>query len=108
MLATLRDWWQTGRNDTGASRAETISLVPERVSLLEAKRIARANEPGDGSPQVSVVDAVESVPHGRTGSVAPVGDTLNDYLIDCATVSDIAPSGFSEFQRYRCMPAQVR
>jgi tetratricopeptide (TPR) repeat protein len=61
MLTALRDWWQTGHNDTGAPRAETISLVPEGVSLLEAERIARANEPGDGSPQVSVVDAVGEV-----------------------------------------------
>jgi hypothetical protein len=61
MLTALRDWWQTGYNNTGAPRAETISLVPEGVSLLEAERIARANEPGDGSPQVSVVEAFGEV-----------------------------------------------
>jgi hypothetical protein len=33
-----------GSNDTGTPRADTISLVPEGVALLEAERIARANE----------------------------------------------------------------
>jgi tetratricopeptide (TPR) repeat protein len=55
MLAALLDWWQTGMNDSGTSRPDTISLVPEGVPLLEAERIARANEPGDGSPQTEVV-----------------------------------------------------
>ncbi|NJN68320.1 MAG: tetratricopeptide repeat protein [Chloroflexaceae bacterium] len=64
MLAALRDWWQTGTNDTGTPRAETISLVPEGATLLEAERIARANEPGDGSPQTSVVDALNAVVGG--------------------------------------------
>jgi hypothetical protein len=35
--------------------SDTISLVPEGVPLLEAERIAHANEPGDGSPQREVV-----------------------------------------------------
>jgi hypothetical protein len=54
----LLDWWQMGYNDTGTPRPDTISLVPEGVPLLEAERIARTNEPGDGSPQTEVVAAL--------------------------------------------------
>jgi tetratricopeptide (TPR) repeat protein len=58
MLTALRDWWQTGVNDSGTPCPDTISLVPEGVPLREAERIARANEPGDGSPQREVVDVL--------------------------------------------------
>jgi tetratricopeptide (TPR) repeat protein len=61
MLAALRDWWQTGVNDSGTPRPDTISLVPEGVPLREAERIARANEPGDGSPQRDVVAVLGGV-----------------------------------------------
>ncbi len=60
MLTALRDWWLTVKNDTGTPRADTISLVPEGVALLEAERIARANEPGDCSPQQSVADVLQA------------------------------------------------
>jgi tetratricopeptide (TPR) repeat protein len=60
MLMALRDWWQTGINDIGAPRPDTISPIPEGVSLLEAERIARQREPGDGLPQVNVVDKIEA------------------------------------------------
>ena len=68
MLIALRDWWQTGINDVGAPRpgtgvssnAPTISPIPEGIRLLEAERIAREREPGDGSPQKSVVEQIEN------------------------------------------------
>jgi tetratricopeptide (TPR) repeat protein len=61
MLIALRDWWQTGLNDIGTPRPDTISPIPENIPLLEAERIAREREPGDGSPQKSVVEQIESV-----------------------------------------------
>jgi len=60
MLLALRDWWQTGTNDIGTPRPETISPIPEGIPLLEAERIAREREPGDGSPQKGVVEQIEA------------------------------------------------
>jgi tetratricopeptide (TPR) repeat protein len=60
MLIALRDWWQTGVNDIGTPRPDTISPIPEGIPLLEAERIAREREPGDGSPQKSVVEQIEA------------------------------------------------
>lgn len=60
MLIALRDWWQTGVNDIGTPRPDTISPIPEGIPLLEAERIARECEPGDGSPQRSVVEQIET------------------------------------------------
>ncbi len=59
MLIALRDWWQTGMNDVGTPRPDTISPIPEGIPLLEAERIAREREPGDGSPQKSVVEQID-------------------------------------------------
>lgn len=60
MLTALLDWWKTGFNDTGTPRPDTISPIPEGIPLLEAERIAREREPGDGSPQTSVVEQIEA------------------------------------------------
>ena len=60
MLIALRDWWKTGVNDIGTPRPDTISPIPEGIALLEAERIAREREPGDGSPQKSVVEQIEA------------------------------------------------
>ncbi len=60
MLTALRDWWKTGVNDIGAPRLDTISPIPEGIALLEAERIARERELGDGSQQKSVVEQIES------------------------------------------------
>jgi hypothetical protein len=60
MLIALRDWWKTGLNDIGTPRPDTISPIPEGIPLLEAERIAREREPGDGSPQKSVVEQIEA------------------------------------------------
>ena len=59
MLIALREWWQTGVNDLGTPRPDTISPIREGIALLEAERIAREREPGDGSPQKSVVEQME-------------------------------------------------
>ncbi len=61
MLIALRDWRQTGTNDIGTPRPDTISPIPEGIALLEAERIAREREPGDGSLQKSVVEQIETV-----------------------------------------------
>jgi tetratricopeptide (TPR) repeat protein len=60
VLIALRDWWKTGLNDIGTPRPDTISPIPEGIPLLEAERIAREREPGDGSPQKSVVEQIEA------------------------------------------------
>ncbi len=59
MLIALRDWWQAGVNDIGTPRPDTISPIPEGIPLLEAEHIAREREPGDGSPQKSVIEQIE-------------------------------------------------
>jgi tetratricopeptide (TPR) repeat protein len=59
MLNSLRDWWKVGNNDLGTPRADTISQIPEGIPLLEAERIARELEPGDGSPQKSVIEQID-------------------------------------------------
>jgi len=81
MHITLRDWWKTCVNDISQGfadqskpstlnatetnpcdstlRPDTISPIPEGIALLEAERIAREHEPGDGSPQKSVVEQIE-------------------------------------------------
>lgn len=60
MLIALRDWWKTGINDIGTPRPDTISPIPGGIALLEAERIAREREPGDGSPQKSAVEQIEA------------------------------------------------
>lgn len=59
MLLALRGWWRTGVNDIGTPRPDTISPILEGIPLLEAERIAREREPGDGSPHESVVEQIE-------------------------------------------------
>jgi tetratricopeptide (TPR) repeat protein len=58
MLITLRDWWQSGMKNIGTPRPDTISPIPEGIPLLEAERLARQREPGDGLPQQSVVEQI--------------------------------------------------
>jgi tetratricopeptide (TPR) repeat protein len=59
MLQRLHDWWQTGCNDVGMPRTDTISLIQEGIKLRDAETAARQREPGDGSPQKSVVEQIE-------------------------------------------------
>ena len=62
MLMALRDWWQSGVNDIGTPPPDTISPLPEGIALLEAEKMARQREPGDGSAQTSVVDQINVSP----------------------------------------------
>ncbi len=48
-------------SDIDTPRLDTISPIPEGIPLLEAERIAREREPGDGSPQRTVVEQIEAV-----------------------------------------------
>jgi hypothetical protein len=41
-------------------RPDTISPIPEGILLLEVERKARDREPGDGSPQKSVIEQIEA------------------------------------------------
>ena len=49
--------------EIGTPYTDTISLIPEGILLLEAERIAREREPGDGSSQQTVVEQVEAASH---------------------------------------------
>jgi hypothetical protein len=49
-----------GFDDIGAPCPDTISPIPEVIPLLEAERIAREREPGDGSPQKTVIEQIEA------------------------------------------------
>jgi tetratricopeptide (TPR) repeat protein len=60
LLLTLREWWRRGNNDTGVPRPDTISPLPEGMALIEAERIARHREPGDGTAQRSVIEQIEA------------------------------------------------
>jgi hypothetical protein len=68
MLAAVRDWWQSGVNDIGTPRPDTISPIPEGIPLLEAERIAREREPGDGSRQRAVLDKIAQHLNGMEGA----------------------------------------
>ena len=60
-LRRLKAFWQTGANDVGQPRPDTISPIPENISLLDAERLAREREPGDGRPQMLVMECLDSV-----------------------------------------------
>lgn len=66
MLYALRDWWRMGKNDIGTPRLDTISPIPEGISLLEAERIARERELGDSSPQKTLIEQIEKMLEMRT------------------------------------------
>lgn len=59
MLIALHDWWSTGINDIGVIRQDTISPIPENIPLIEAEKIAREREPGDGSTQVTMIEQIK-------------------------------------------------
>jgi hypothetical protein len=56
VVVALGEWWKDGTNSTGESRALSISPIPEGISLLDAEKIAREREPGDGSAQKAVLE----------------------------------------------------
>jgi hypothetical protein len=47
-------------NDIGTPHPATISPIPEGIPLLEAERIAREREPGDGSSQKTMIEQIEA------------------------------------------------
>lgn len=61
MLVALRDWWQSGFNSVGKPRPDTISLLREDIALLEAERIARNQEPGNGLHQLGVLEQINAL-----------------------------------------------
>ncbi len=58
MLEALAEWW--GTNDVGTPRPDTISPIKEEMPLLKAERKARDLEPGDGSPQRTILEQIKS------------------------------------------------
>ncbi len=60
MLLKLRNWWQSGSNDIGTPRPDSISQILEGVSLLEGERLARLKELGDGTPQQTVLEQLDN------------------------------------------------
>ena len=61
ILAALRDWWKTGDNRIGVPRYDSLSLIPENLTLLHAEQMARQREPGDHAPQRTVVERIDAV-----------------------------------------------
>jgi hypothetical protein len=59
-LIKLRNWWETGINDVGTQRLDTIAPLPEGITLLEAESIARERELGDGKPQKRVLEQIDT------------------------------------------------
>lgn len=60
MLANLENWWKTGINEVAQLRLDTMSIVTEGISLLEAESMAREQEPGDLLVQKTVIQQIES------------------------------------------------
>jgi len=59
MLVALRDWWRTGVNDIGVPLKDVYQPIPEGIPLLEAERIARKQELGDGKIQKTVMERID-------------------------------------------------
>ena len=60
MLIALRDWWSIGSNDIGQAKPYTISPIPEDIKLIKAEQIAREREPGESSPQRTVLEQINA------------------------------------------------
>lgn len=56
MIERIAEWWSMGMNQPTLGDAPTISPLPLDVPLIDAERIAREREPGDGSTQIPVLD----------------------------------------------------
>jgi tetratricopeptide (TPR) repeat protein len=63
MLFALRSWWATGVNEVDTPRPDTISPLPNGIPLLEAEKLARGREQGDGSIQRNVLEQLEAAIH---------------------------------------------
>lgn len=60
LLTALRNWWRMATNNTGIPCPDTIAPIPDDIPLLDAERMAREREPGDGSPQRDMIEQVEA------------------------------------------------
>lgn len=58
MLRVLRDYWSEGRNHED-HRRDSISPLPEGISLLQAENIARKREPGNRGRQETVTQKLD-------------------------------------------------
>jgi tetratricopeptide (TPR) repeat protein len=61
MLTLLREWWSAGANTLPGDKPGVVSLTPQGLSLLEAEKLAREVEPGDGLPQKTVLQQIDAV-----------------------------------------------
>lgn len=61
MLHALYDWWRSASNSIGMPREGSIANVPEGILLLDAERMSRSREPGDGSTQKTLLEQLEQV-----------------------------------------------
>ena len=59
MLVTLRDWWRMSINNVGTPRPDSIWPIPEGIPLIEAERIVREHEPGEGTSQTFIIEQIE-------------------------------------------------
>lgn len=60
-FSSLRNILKPLQFDVGTPRPDTISPIPENITLLDAEKIAREREPGDGTKQRWVVEQIEAV-----------------------------------------------
>lgn len=56
MLVVLHDWWKSGNNKIRVQKQDTVSPIPKGIALLEAEKLARELELGDGNTQITVLD----------------------------------------------------
>ena len=59
MLSTLHNWWASSLNPIDASREQIASHTLQSIPLVEAERIVRKQEIGDGFEQKSVLAQIE-------------------------------------------------
>lgn len=59
VLLKLQEWWKTGSNDVGISQPDSVSPIPEGISLLESERLARVRESGNGTVQKNILEQID-------------------------------------------------
>lgn len=60
VLKKLKEWWITSNNNTGYETHDTVTPISEGVSLLDAEKLARKHEPGDGASQKTVLEQLDA------------------------------------------------
>jgi len=61
MLQDLLNWWQSGTNNIDIVGPGNFSPIPDGISLLEGERLVRQQEPGDGSPQLTITERLREL-----------------------------------------------